>query len=125
MSTYLIAFLVSNFEFISNEGVQNPIYNIPFRVYSRRGTQNTAAFALDFGQRNMVALENYTQFAYALPKIDKVAVPDFAAGAMENWGLVVYRYVKTIIKSHFILVGKNKIYKSYNYYLNLKFSLFK
>ncbi|XP_068631412.1 aminopeptidase N-like [Battus philenor] len=96
MSTYLLAFLVSKFEHISNE--QSPIYNVPFKVFSRPGTQNTAAFALDFGQRNMIALENYTEFPYAFPKMDKVAVPDFAAGAMENWGLVVYREVALLVR---------------------------
>ncbi|CAH0725368.1 unnamed protein product, partial [Brenthis ino] len=90
MSTYLIAFLVSNFEFITNEPTMI-LYRVPFRIYSRRGTQSTALFALDYGQRNMRELQNYMQFIYALPKIDKVAVPDFAAGAMENWGLVIYR----------------------------------
>lgn len=89
MSTYLLAYLVSNFDHVENN--VDPLYHIPFRVYSRPGTQNTAAFALDFGQRNMAALENYTEFDYLLPKLDKAAVPDFAAGAMENWGLVIYR----------------------------------
>ncbi|XP_038223211.1 aminopeptidase N-like [Zerene cesonia] len=94
-STYLLAYLVSNFEYVSNE--QNPIYDVPFRVYSRPGTRDTAAFALDFGQRNMIALENYTDIKYALPKFDKAAVPDFAAGAMENWGLVIYREVALLV----------------------------
>ncbi|CAH2070902.1 unnamed protein product, partial [Iphiclides podalirius] len=96
MSTYLIAYLVSKFEYVTNE--QRPLYNVPFRVYSRPGTQNTAAFALDFGQRNMIALENYTEFTYAFPKMDKAAVPDFAAGAMENWGLVIYREVALLVR---------------------------
>ncbi|CAG4917258.1 unnamed protein product [Colias eurytheme] len=94
-SSYLLAYLVSNFEYVSNE--QDPIYNVPFRVYSRPGTRNTAAFALDFGQKNMMALENYTDIKYALPKFDKAAVPDFAAGAMENWGLVIYREVALLV----------------------------
>nr|AAX39864.1 aminopeptidase N2 [Trichoplusia ni] len=95
MSTYLLAYLVSNFEYIENQ--QNDIYHIPFRVYSRPGTQTGAEFALRFGQENMVALEKYVDFAYAFPKIDKAAVPDFAAGAMENWGLVVYREVALLV----------------------------
>ncbi|XP_028036144.1 aminopeptidase N-like [Bombyx mandarina] len=95
MSTYLLAYLVSNFEHVSNE--QNPIYRVPFRVYSRPGTQTNAAFAMDFGQKNMVALEAYNEFPYAFPKLDKAAVPDFAAGAMENWGLVIYREVALLV----------------------------
>nr|ASU92546.1 aminopeptidase N [Achaea janata] len=95
MSTYLIAYLVSNFEYIDNN--VDPIFNIPFRVYSRPGTQDTAEFALDFGQKNMVALEDYIDFKYEFPKMDKVAVPDFAAGAMENWGLVIYREVALLV----------------------------
>ncbi|CAH2105887.1 unnamed protein product [Euphydryas editha] len=94
MSSYLLAYLVSNFTYVSNEGQQNASYRIPFRIYSRPGTEDTAQFALDFGQRNMVALETYTNITYDLPKFDKAAIPDFAAGAMENWGLVLYRYVK-------------------------------
>ncbi|XP_049870007.1 aminopeptidase N-like [Pectinophora gossypiella] len=96
MSTYLLAYLVSNFEDIDNS--DDPIYNIPFKVFSRPGTKDFAAFALDYGQRNMLALEEYTELPYAFPKIDKVAVPDFAAGAMENWGLVIYREVALLIQ---------------------------
>ncbi|XP_046963149.1 aminopeptidase N-like [Vanessa cardui] len=96
MSSYLLAFLVSNFQYVSNE--ENQIYNIPFRVYSRPGTQDTAEFALGYGQDNMIALEKYTEFPYAMPKLDKAAVPDFAAGAMENWGLVIYREVALLVQ---------------------------
>ncbi|KOB65200.1 Aminopeptidase N-7, partial [Operophtera brumata] len=85
MSSYLLAYLVSNFEYIDN--TENPLYHIPFRVYSRPGTNETARFALDFGQRNMVALENYTEFAYEFPKMDKVAVPDFAAALLVQDGV--------------------------------------
>lgn len=95
MSTYLNAYLVSNFDYITNE--DNKIFNVSYNVYSRTGTQRFADFALDFGQKNMVALEEYTEIPYAFPKYDKVAVPDFAAGAMENWGLVIYRYVYKVI----------------------------
>lgn len=105
MSTYLIAYLVSNFDYVENQN--NPLYQVPFRVYSRPGTQDTAQFALEFGQRSMVALKNYTDFKYEFPKMDKVAVPDFAAGAMENWGLVIYRYEYTNCMSFYLDNSEN------------------
>lgn len=99
MSTYLLAYLVSNLDYVDNamEGPYKDIYRVPFRVYSRPDTQNTAMFALEFGQKNMVELEKYTEFEYEFPKLDKAAVPDFAAGAMENWGLVIYREVALLV----------------------------
>lgn len=92
MSSYLLAYLVSNFTYVTNEDQPNATYRVPFRIYSRPETEETAQFALEFGQDNMVALEAYTNITYDLPKFDKAAIPDFAAGAMENWGLVLYRY---------------------------------
>ncbi|XP_073943307.1 aminopeptidase N-like [Choristoneura fumiferana] len=96
MSSYLLAYLVSTFGSVNNN--QNPLYRVPFRVYTRPSILNTTSFAMDFGQRNMVALEEFTEFEYKFPKLDNVAVPDFAAGAMENWGLVVYREVALLVQ---------------------------
>ncbi|CAH1647281.1 unnamed protein product [Spodoptera littoralis] len=95
MSTYLLAYLVSNFQSVSNANA--PIFNVPFKIWSRPGTQTSAAFALEFGQQNMNKLEEYVEFKYDFPKLDKAAVPDFAAGAMENWGLVIYREVALLV----------------------------
>lgn len=89
MSTYLIAYIVSNFDYITNIG--NMTFSKPLRIYARPGYRNSSEFALEFGEKNMVAFERYIELPYDLPKMDKVAIPDFSAGAMENWGLVLYR----------------------------------
>ena len=49
-------------------------------------------FALDIAVKTLPFYNDYFRIAYPLPKIDLIAIPDFAFGAMENWGLVTYRY---------------------------------
>jgi aminopeptidase N len=46
---------------------------------------------LSIGPKILHYYEKYFGIAFPLPKIDMVALPDFAAGAMENWGLITYR----------------------------------
>lgn len=47
--------------------------------------------ALDIARTILPAYERLFGIPYPLPKLDLVAIPDFAAGAMENWGLLLYR----------------------------------
>lgn len=84
MSTYLVAFVISEFESRSNGN---------FSVWARPPliSQNHGDYALRIGSAALRILSNVFQQKYQLSKMDMVAVPDFAAGAMENWGLITYR----------------------------------
>ncbi|XP_033100895.1 aminopeptidase N-like isoform X2 [Anneissia japonica] len=87
MSTYLLAFIVSDFEY--KEGKTSR--NVTFRVWARKERINTVDYALDCGIKILEFFEDYFDIAYPLPKQDMIAIPDFSAGAMENWGLITYR----------------------------------
>jgi len=85
MSTYLVAFIVSDFSSTDS----NAKYN--FRAWARPNAIDNAAYSQDVGPQIVEYYEEYTGIDYQFPKIDQVAVPDFSAGAMENWGLITYR----------------------------------
>jgi len=67
---------------------------VKFRIISRKDAANQTEFANNLGPKVLKYYEDYFDEKFPLPKQDMVAIPDFAAGAMENWGLVTYRYVK-------------------------------
>ncbi|XP_053665927.1 aminopeptidase N-like [Anopheles marshallii] len=83
MSTYLLAFGVSDFVSIEDGRQQ---------VYARPNAIDEAAFALEAGVKILDALNTYTYVSYYdyMPKLSQMAIPDRGSGAMENWGLVKY-----------------------------------
>ncbi|KAL6599309.1 hypothetical protein ACP70R_045803 [Stipagrostis hirtigluma subsp. patula] len=89
MSTYLVAIVVGLFDYV--EGVTSQGTTV--RVYTQVGKSNQGKFALDVGVKSLNLYKDYFGTPYPLPKLDMVAIPDFAAGAMENYGLVTYREV--------------------------------
>jgi aminopeptidase N len=89
MSTYLLAFAYGELgytEAISKHGVVVRSYATPDNVPH-------TAFSAEFGAQTLDFFSDYFQTPYPLAKLDMVALPDFEAGAMENWGLVTYREV--------------------------------
>ncbi|XP_031848716.1 suppressor of ER stress-induced death [Nomia melanderi] len=84
MSTYLVAFIVSDFKMLKSESGK-------FRVWARNEAIDQAQYSLQIGPKILECFEDYFKIKFPLPKIDNVALPDFAAGAMENWGLITYR----------------------------------
>ena len=87
MSTYLLAFIVGDFEFIeakTSRGVQVRVFTVP-------GRKEQGRFALECAVKTLDFYEEYFAIKYPLPVLDMIAIPDFASGAMENWGAVTYR----------------------------------
>ncbi|XP_026656624.2 aminopeptidase M1-B-like isoform X2 [Phoenix dactylifera] len=87
MSTYLVAVVVGLFDFVeafTPDGIR-------VRVYCQVGKSNQGKFALDVAVKTLDLYKGYFAVPYPLPKLDMVAIPDFASGAMENYGLVTYR----------------------------------
>ncbi|MBI3103337.1 M1 family metallopeptidase [Candidatus Daviesbacteria bacterium] len=92
MSTYLLAFIVGDFEYIEGErGKGKGERKSTVRVFTTPGKKEQAKFALDVAIKCLDFYEDYFGIDYPLPVLDLIAIPDFAAGAMENWGAVTYR----------------------------------
>ncbi len=87
MSTYLLAFVVGNLEY--TEKVNDN--KIKVRVYATPDKVQATKFALDTACRVLSFYQEYFGIAYPLSKCDFIALPDFASGAMENWGCITFR----------------------------------
>jgi len=87
MSTYLLAFIVGPFE--ATEPVD--VRGTPVRVIVPRGNLHLTDTALENAVFCFEYLADYYGIPYPEQKLDHIAIPDFAAGAMENVGLITYR----------------------------------
>lgn len=87
MSVYLLAFIVGEYDFVEATDANG----VKIRVYTPVGKAEDGKFALDVAVKTLPFYNDYFKIAYPLPKMDLIAIQDFAAGAMENWGLVTYR----------------------------------
>jgi len=87
MSTYLLAFIVGDFEFIEKKSKRGVIV----RVYTTPGKIHQAKFSLDTTVKVLDFYEEYFDIKYPLNTLDVIAIPDFSSGAMENWGAITYR----------------------------------
>lgn len=86
MSTYLVAFIVADMKNISKmtEQTMVSVYTVPQKINQVQYALETAVKLLQFYKKMFLV-------PYPLEKLDLVAIPDFQAGAMENWGLITFR----------------------------------
>ncbi len=87
MSTYLVAFVVGPLE--ATEPID--VDGIPLRVVHVPGKGHLTEFALEIGAYSLRWYQRYYGIPYPSDKVDMLALPDFAAGAMENLGCITYR----------------------------------
>jgi aminopeptidase 2 len=93
MSTYLLAFIIGELNYIETNA-----FRLPVRVYAPKDRDiEHGRFALELAAKTLAFYEKTFNSDFPLPKMDMVAIPDFSAGAMENWGLITYRVVDVLI----------------------------
>jgi len=92
MSSYLVALTVGDWKCASDE-----VDGIKLKVCTVPGKENLTRFPLDATKAILHYYNNYYSMKYPLPKLDQIAVPDFQAGAMENWGAIIYRETALLI----------------------------
>ena len=87
MSTYLVAFVVGDLKYTEATTKDNVVV----RCYATPENVTFTNFALEVAVKCLEFYNDYFDIAYPLAKCDFIALPDFASGAMENWGCITFR----------------------------------
>jgi len=92
MSTYLMYLGIGKFEEVKDRfnGVDYIVATVP-------GKSSGAKFPLDVAKDSVRFFESYFGSKYNLPKLHLIGVPEFAAGAMENWGAITFREIALLV----------------------------
>ena len=93
MSTYLLAFAVGELNAIEERAPGGTL----IRVWATADKEEQGRFALEVSLKLLAYFNEYFGIPYPLAKLDHLAIPDFAAGAMENWGAITYRETAILV----------------------------
>ncbi len=102
MPTYILYMGIGHFEEISDVYGDKKIY-----MAAMKGRLVRSSYPIDSAKKSLAYLEKYTNIEYMLPKLHLISVPEFGAGAMENWGAITFREVLLSIDSS----TSNKAYR--------------
>lgn len=105
MSTYLLAFVYGEMKFREQKSKRGVVV----RTYATPDNVEITDFALDTAVKILDFYNDYFGIDYPLPKCDLIALPDFAAGAMENWGCITFREQALLVDPKHTSLG-NKQY---------------
>ncbi len=95
MSTYLVYLGVGYFDEMSGLYKNKRVY-----LTAMKNHLTESDYPIEIAEKSLNYLENYTNIDYMLPKLHLISVPEFGAGAMENWGAITFREILlTIDKS--------------------------
>ena len=92
MSTYLVAWLVG--DFVCSKGKSD---GVPIRACATPDKVGLTKFAVDAAKWDLHYYDKYFGIKYPMAKLDMVAIPDFEAGAMENFGCITYRETEMLV----------------------------
>ena len=106
MSSYLLAFAVGDMQGITAKTKNGTLVG----VYATKAhPASNLEFALDIAVRCIEFYEEYYGVKYPIPQSLHVALPDFSAGAMENWGLVTYREIYLLVDENSTALSRQTV----------------
>ena len=105
MSTYLVAWLVG--DFVCSKGKAD---GVPIRACSTPDKLGMTKFAVETAKWTLHYYDEYFGIKYPMAKLDMVAIPDFEAGAMENFGCITYRETEMLVDAkHGTIPAKKEV----------------
>ncbi len=103
MSTYIFHLSVGAFSFTEKRAGR-----LQIRLATLRGSSDPS-LPLDYAAKFIEFYESYFGIKYHLPKVDMIALPDFRAGAMENWGAITFRETRLLCDASFPSAIKERV----------------
>lgn len=104
MSTYLLYIGIGEFETMEGEYKDKKIY-----FSGLRGLLNSTDFPITVGAQSLEFFDDYFGIEYALPKMHLISVPEFGAGAMENWGAITFRETAILVNENTSGISKKRV----------------
>ena len=106
MSSYLLAFAAGDLQGVTAKTKNGTLVG----VYSTKAHPlSNLDFSLDIAVRSIEFYEDYYGVKYPIPQSLHIALPDFSAGAMENWGLVTYREVYLVVDENSTFASRQQV----------------
>ncbi len=92
MSTYLLYIGAGKYDILEGKHKDKPVY-----LVASKGKFELSELPITMATETIDYFEKYFEIEYKLPKLHLIAVPDFAFGAMENWGAITFREIRLVI----------------------------